>query len=65
MDLLLNDDVLGAEKAVEGGHSSYHKVLSQTSLPTTAVFMETGIIICPPVGVYSLPAVSLHFSVQA
>lgn len=26
MDLLLNDDVLGAEKAVEGGNSSYHKL---------------------------------------
>lgn len=32
MDLLLNDDVLGAEKAVEGGNSSYHKVFSQTHL---------------------------------
>lgn len=26
MDLLMNDDVLGAEKAVEGKNSSYHKV---------------------------------------
>ena len=26
MALLMNDDVVGAEAALEGGHSSFHKV---------------------------------------
>jgi len=26
MALLMNDDVVGAESALEGGHSSFHKV---------------------------------------
>lgn len=47
MDLLLNDDVLGAEKAVEGGTSSYHKVFSQAkSVFAIAVPMKAEIIIC-------------------
>lgn len=63
MDLLLNDDVFGAEKAVEGGNSSFHKVPSQAVLLTTCI-RGAEIIICSP-GEYSLPVVLLHSFVQA
>lgn len=63
MDLLLNDDVFGAEKAVEGGNSSYHKVLSQTILFTACIHGNKNNNLSH--GGYSSPVVLLHFFVRA